>query len=98
MMLVLTTILLFLLAIALGLARRPWWEIGVLTLLAWAFLQVTDSLMGNWRRQVGLPDDEHLFGPQAIAWLLVGAGIYACYGLAFLYSRRRSARGAQSSR
>jgi hypothetical protein len=95
-MLVLTTVLLLLLGIALGLARRPWWEVGVLTLLAWAFLEATDTWMGDWRRQVGLPGDEHLFERQAITWLLVGVSNYACYGLAFLYSRWRLARDTQS--
>lgn len=97
-MLVLTAILLLLLGMALGLARRPWWEIGVLTLLAWGFLQATDSWMVGWRRQVGLPGDEHLLEPRAIAWLLVGIGNYVCYGMAFLYSRWRLARGTQSGR
>ena len=97
-MLVLTTILLLLLGIALGLARRPWWEIGVLTLLAAVFLRATELWMGNWRHQVGLPDDEHLFEPQAVVWFMVGVGTYVCYGLAFLYSRWRLARGTQPDR
>jgi hypothetical protein len=97
-MVVLTTFLLLLLGIALGLARRPWWEIGVLTLLASLFLHATESWLGGWRHQVGLPDVEPLFERQTIVWLLVGVGSYACYGLAFLYSRRRLARGAQSDR
>src|SRR5512145_1705597 len=94
-MLVLTAILLLLLGVALGLARRPWWEIGVLALLSCGILQATESWMGDWRRQVGLHADEHLFEPQAVAWLLVGVGTYVCYGLAFLYSRRHLGRGSQ---
>lgn len=97
-MLVLTTVLLLMLGIALGLARRPWWEIGVLALLACALLSVTESWMGHWRRQVGLPDAEHLFEPQAMSWLLVAVASYACYGLAFLYSRRHLARGTPPER
>jgi len=97
-MLVLTAILLQLLGVALGVARRPWWEIGALTLLAWALLQATEFWMGYWRRQAGLPDDDHIFEPQAMVWLLVSVGSYVCYGLAFLYSRRRLARGTQPDR
>jgi hypothetical protein len=97
-MLVLTTILLLLLGIALGLARRPWWEIGALTLLAAVFLRATELWMGDWRRQVGLPDDEHLFEPLAVVWLLVAVSSYVCYGLALLYSRWRLARRTQSGR
>ena len=97
-MLVLTATLLLLLGIALGLARRPWWEIGVLTLLASVLLEATESWIGNWRRQVGLPDHEHLFELQAMVWLLVGVGSYICYGLALLYSRWRLERETQSDR
>jgi hypothetical protein len=97
-MLMLTAILLQLLGVALGMARRPWWEIGVLTLLAWALLLATEFWMGHWRRQAALPDDDYHFEPQAMVWLLVGIGSYVCYGLAFLYSRRRLVRGTQPDR
>ena len=88
-MLVLTAILLLLLGVALGLARRPWWEMGVLILLACAVLHTAEFWIGDWRRQVGFPGDNHLIEPKVLAWLLVGVGTYACYGLAFLYSRWR---------
>jgi hypothetical protein len=97
-MLVLTAILLLLLGVALGLARRPWWEMGGLILLAWAVLHATEFWIGDWRRQIGLPGVNHLVEFKVLAWLLVAVGAYACYGLAFLYSRRRLARGRQSSR
>ncbi len=95
-MLVLTTILMLLLGIALGLARRSWWEIGVLTLLAWGSLQATGSWMGDWRHQVGLPHAESFFEPRAITWLLVG--VYSSYALAFLYASWRLPRDTQSGR
>jgi hypothetical protein len=97
-MLVLTAILLLLLRIAFGLARRPWWEIGILAFLSCGVLQATEFWIGDWRRQVGLLANEHLFQSNAIAWLLVGFGAYVCYGMAFLYSRRHLARGSRSNR
>jgi hypothetical protein len=95
-MLVLTTILLLLSGIALGLARRSWWEIGVLTLLTWGSLQFADAWIGSWRDQVGLPHDQPFFELQSFGWLL--AGVYVSYALAFLYSRWRLPTGAQSNR
>jgi hypothetical protein len=95
-MLLLTTVLLILSGLALGLARRSWWEIGILTLLAWGFLRVADLWIGNWRGQVGLPHDERLLEPQIFACLLVGA--YVSYALAFLYSRWRLAARTKPDR
>ena len=97
-MLVLTAVLLPPLGLALGLARRPWWEVGLLTLLACVALQATEAWVGDWRRQVGLPDDQRPFQSQAVAWLLIGVGTYVCYGLAYLHSRRRSAQDERSDR
>jgi hypothetical protein len=90
----LTTILLLLLGIASGLARRAWWEMGVLTLLAWGSLQLVDSWMANWRIQIGLPRDEFFIEAPASAWLLIGVGVYVSYGLALLYSRWRLPPGS----
>ena len=95
-MLTLTTILLLLSGIALGLARRSWWMIGVLTLLAWGSLQLTDSWMSSWRNQVGLTSDHRFFEPWVIGRLLVAA--YASYAVAFVYSRWRLPTGTQSNR
>jgi hypothetical protein len=95
-MLLLTTILLILSGIALGLACRSWWEIGVLTLLAWSFLRLADLWTGNWRGQVGLPHDERFFEPRTMACLLGGA--YVGYVLALLYSRWRLAARSKSDR
>jgi hypothetical protein len=97
-MLVLTAILLLLLGVVLGLARRPWWEIGFMVLLSFGVLQATEFWIGDWRRQVGLLRDEHLFEPKVIAWLLVGISAYVCYGIALLYSRRRLVRGSRQGR
>ena len=95
-MLMLTTILLVLAGLASGLARRSWWEIGALTLVACGFLQGIDFWMGDWRDQVGLPGDERRFAPLTIGWLLVG--VYATYALAFLYSCWRLPMGPHSDR
>jgi hypothetical protein len=94
-MLVLTTILLLLSGIALGLARRSWWEIGALTLLTWGCLQLADTWIGSWRDQVGLPHDQRFFELRSIGWLLLS--VYASYALAFLYSRWRLPAGTQSN-
>ena len=83
----LTTILLLLVGMALGLARRAWWEIGVLTVLACGALQVAQFWMAGWRDHVGLPHDEGVVEPQVIGWLLLAA--YASYVLGLLYSRWR---------
>jgi hypothetical protein len=88
-MVVLTTVMLLLLGVASGLARRAWWEMGMLTLLAWGLLQVVDYWIGNWRYQVGLPSNAFFVEAPAIAWLLIGISVYVSYGLAFLYSRRQ---------
>jgi hypothetical protein len=92
-MLLLTTILLILSGIALGLARRSWWEIGVLTLLAWGFLRVADLWIDNLRSQVGLPHYVRFSEPEVFACLVTGA--YVSYVLAFLYSRWRLATRAK---
>ena len=84
-MVLLTSILLMLIGATLGLARRSWWEIGVLTLLACGSLQVLYLLMGDWRGELGLPHNDRMFDPIAVAWLLVGP--YTSYVLAFLYTR-----------
>jgi hypothetical protein len=83
----LTTFLLLLAGMALGLARRSWWQIGVLTLLVCGALQVAHLWMGDWRHHVGLPHDERLVEPQVIGWLLFAG--YASYALGWLYSRWR---------
>jgi hypothetical protein len=88
-MVILTTVLLILLGVAFGLARRAWWEMGILTLVAWGSLQVVDVWIGNWRNQVGLPRDAFFVQASALTWLLIGVGVYVSYGLAYLYSRRR---------
>lgn len=93
-MVMLTTILLLSLGIASGLARRAWWEMGVLTLVAWGSLQLVDSWMANWRIGIGLPRDEFFIEAPARAWLLIGVGVYVSYGLAFLYSRWRLPPGS----
>jgi hypothetical protein len=95
-MLLLTTILLLLSGIALGLARRSWWEIGVLSLLTWGSLQLADAWIGSWRNQVGLPHDQSFFELRSFGWLL--AGVYMAYASAFLYSRWRLPTGMQSNR
>jgi hypothetical protein len=95
-MLMLTTILLLLAGLASGLARRSWWEIGALTLIASGFLQGVDLWLGDWRDQVGLPGDERPFTPLTIAWLLVG--VYVTYALAFVYSCWRLPTGPHSDR
>jgi hypothetical protein len=83
----LTTILLLMVGMVLGLARRPWWEIGALALLACGGLQLARLWMADWRDQVGLPHDESFVEPQAIGWVLLAA--YASYTLGLLYSRWR---------
>jgi hypothetical protein len=95
-MLVLTTILLLLSAIAMGLVRRPWWEVGGLTLLTWGFLEVADAWIGSWRDQIGLSHDQGFFWLGSIGWLLIGT--YSSYALAFLYSRRQLRAGPHVDR
>jgi hypothetical protein len=95
-MLVLTTILLLLSGTMLGLARRSWWEVGVLTLLIWGSLRLVDTWIGSWRDQIGLPNDQRFLEMGSVGWLLVGA--YVSYALAFLYSLWRLGAGTQSDR
>jgi hypothetical protein len=94
-MLFLTTTLLILSGIALGLARRSWWEITVLFLLLGGVLHLGDAWVGGWRDQVGLSHEQRVFDLRSIGWLLLG--VYASYGLAFLYSRWRLPAGRQSN-
>jgi hypothetical protein len=93
-MVLLTTILLMLIGATLGLARRAWWEIGALTLLACGSLQVVYLLVDDWRGELGLPHHDRLFAPMVVGWLLIGA--YASYALALLYARWRLSAGARS--
>jgi hypothetical protein len=93
-MVLLTSILLMLVGATLGLARRSWWEIGVLALLACGSLQVVYLLLGDWRDELGLPHHERLLDPMIVTWLL--AGPYTSYGLAFLYARWRPPTGMGS--
>jgi hypothetical protein len=93
-MVTLSMILLVLLAAASGLARRAWWEMGLLTLLAWGSVQVVDLWIGSWRSQAGLPRDEFFIETSATAWLLIGVGVYASYAAALIYARWRMPPGA----
>jgi hypothetical protein len=95
-MVLLTMILLTLIGATLGLARRSWWQIGVLTLVACGSLQVVYLLMGDWRGELGLPHRDRLFDPMVIGWLLIGA--YVSYALAFLYACWRPPTGTRSDR
>jgi hypothetical protein len=81
------TILLLLAGVALGVARRRWWEIGVLTVLASGSLRVVQLLTGGWRGDLGLPLDEPLFDPIAVGLLFLG--VYVSYGLGLLFARWR---------
>jgi hypothetical protein len=50
--------------------------------------------MANWRIEIGLPRDAFFIEAPATAWLLIGVGVYASYGLALLYSRWRLPPGS----
>ena len=93
-MVLLTSILLMLIGATLGLARRSWWQVGVLTLVACGSLQVVYLLLGDWRSELGLPHSDRPFDTMIVAWLLVGP--YTSYVLAFLYSRWRPPTGTRS--
>jgi hypothetical protein len=77
----------------LGLARRAWWEIGALALLACGSLQLVYLQVSDWRGELGLPHHDRLFDPMATGWLLVGA--YTSYALALLYARWRLPTGTR---
>ena len=95
-MVLLTAILLMLIGATLGLARRSWWEIGLLAFLACGSLQVVYFALGDWRGELGLPVHDRLFDAIVIGWLLFGA--YASYVLALLYARWHPPSGTQSDR
>ena len=90
-MLMLTTMLLLIVALAFGFSQRPWWQIGTLALIACGPLHLVQFWMDDWRARIGLaspepvPDLQVLF--QIVSWLLVCS--YVGYALGLFYSRRR---------
>lgn len=89
-MLMLTTMLLLIVALAFGFSRRPWWEIGAVAIFACGPLQLAPFWIGDWRSLVGIPHepplDMHLL-IQIVGWLLLCS--YVGYALGLIYSRWR---------
>jgi hypothetical protein len=94
-MLLSTTLLLLIVALAFGFSRRPWWQIGTLALVACGPLQLAHFWMDDWRHRVGLSHHEQSLDLQVLlqiaCWLLLCS--YVGYGLGLLYSRRRGLSG-----
>jgi hypothetical protein len=90
-MLVLTNILLLMAALMFGMARRPWWQIGLLALVTCGPPQLAQFWAGDWRYGVGLPYHEESLNAHVVGWI-VGWLLFFAYGgyaLGFLYSRWR---------
>jgi hypothetical protein len=94
-MLVLTTMLLLIVALAFGFSRRPWWQIGALAIFACGPLQLARFWMDDWRSRVGLPSYEPALDLQVliqiVGWLLLCS--YVGYALGLAYSRWRQVSG-----
>jgi len=94
-MLLLTTMLLLIVALAFGFSRRPWWQIGVLAICGCGPLQLAPFLMGDWRSRVGLPNLEPTPDLQVlvqiVGWLLLCS--YVGYALGLVYSHLRRVSG-----
>jgi hypothetical protein len=90
-MLLLTTMLLLIVALAFGFSRRPWWQIGVLAILACGPLQLVPFWMDDWRSRVGLSSLEPAPDLQVLVqiggWLLLCS--YVGYALGLACSRWR---------
>jgi hypothetical protein len=94
-MLMLTTMLLLMVALAFGFSRRPWWQIGAVAIFACGPLQLAQFWMGDWRSRVGLPHHEPPLDMQLliliVGWLLLCS--YVGYVLGLAYSRWRRVGG-----
>jgi hypothetical protein len=90
-MLLLTNVLLLIVALMFGIARRPWWQIGLLALVTCGPPQFAQFWMGDWRYGVGMPDYAHAPDPRAVVWITAGLLFFAYmgYALGILYSRWR---------
>jgi hypothetical protein len=88
-MLLLTTVLVLLVAFVLGLARKPWWQVGPLAAIACGPTHVAPLWLDDWRYRVGLSSQEQMFDMQALflvlGWFLLCS--YLGYALGFLSSR-----------
>lgn len=89
-MLLLTNMLLLGVAFMFGVARRPWWQIGLLAIVACAPLQFAQFWVGDWRYGVGLSYHEQTLESQ-IVWIVgyLLCFTYVGYALGVLYSRWR---------
>jgi hypothetical protein len=88
-MLLLTTVLVLLVAFVLGLARKPWWQVGPLAAIACGPTHVAPLWLDDWRYRVGLSSQEQMIDMQALflilGWFLLCT--YLGYALGFLSSR-----------
>ena len=74
-----------------GIARRPWWQIGVLALVVCVPPQLAQFWAGDWRDGLGLPYHEESLNVHVVAWIVGWLLFFAYmgYALGFFYSRWR---------